>query len=81
MLFAYLVISGTSNAVNLTDGLDGLAAGSSAMVFGAYTAISFYQFRNACETVQSAACYQARDPLRGRWRCCSMRTPGCHQPK
>ncbi len=63
VLFAYLVISGTSNAVNLTDGLDGLAAGSSAMVFGAYTAISFYQFRNACETVQSAACYEARDPL------------------
>ena len=63
VVFAYLVISGTSNAVNLTDGLDGLAAGSSAMVFGAYTAISFYQFRNACETVQTAACYQARDPL------------------
>ena len=63
VLFAYVVISGTSNAVNLTDGLDGLAAGSSAMVFGAYTAISFYQFRNACETVRSAACYQVRDPL------------------
>jgi phospho-N-acetylmuramoyl-pentapeptide-transferase len=61
--FAYLVISGTSNAVNLTDGLDGLAAGSSAMVFGAYTAISFYQFRNACETLQRAGCYEARDPL------------------
>jgi phospho-N-acetylmuramoyl-pentapeptide-transferase len=63
VIFAYLVISGTSNAVNLTDGLDGLAAGSAAMVFGAYTAISFYQFRNACETAASAACYQARDPL------------------
>ena len=63
VVFAYLVISGTSNAVNLTDGLDGLAAGSSAMVFGAYTAISFYQFRNACESVQTAACYSARDPL------------------
>jgi phospho-N-acetylmuramoyl-pentapeptide-transferase len=63
VLFAYLVISGTSNAVNLTDGLDGLAAGSAAMVFGAYTAISFYQFRNACETVTTAACYSARDPL------------------
>jgi phospho-N-acetylmuramoyl-pentapeptide-transferase len=62
-LFGYVVISGTSNAVNLTDGLDGLAAGSSAMVFGAYTAISFYQFRNACETVNTAACYQVRDPL------------------
>jgi phospho-N-acetylmuramoyl-pentapeptide-transferase len=63
VIFAYLVISGTSNAVNLTDGLDGLAAGSTAMVLGAYTAISFYQFRNACESVQSAACYSARDPL------------------
>jgi phospho-N-acetylmuramoyl-pentapeptide-transferase len=62
-IFAYLVISGTSNAVNLTDGLDGLAAGSAAMVFGAYTAISFYQFRNACETFHRAGCYSARDPL------------------
>jgi len=61
--FAYLVISGTSNAVNLTDGLDGLCAGASAMVFGAYTAISFYQFRNACETFARAGCYEARDPL------------------
>jgi phospho-N-acetylmuramoyl-pentapeptide-transferase len=63
VLFAYLLISGFSNAVNLTDGLDGLAAGSSAMVFGAYTAISFYQFRNACETSATAGCYQVRDPL------------------
>jgi phospho-N-acetylmuramoyl-pentapeptide-transferase len=62
-IFAYLVVSGTSNAVNLTDGLDGLAAGSAAMVFGAYTAISFYQFRNACETFERAGCYSARDPL------------------
>jgi phospho-N-acetylmuramoyl-pentapeptide-transferase len=63
VLFAYVVISGTSNAVNLTDGLDGLAAGSSAMVFAAYTVISFYQFRNACEAVARAGCYQVRDPL------------------
>jgi phospho-N-acetylmuramoyl-pentapeptide-transferase len=63
VVFAYIVISGASNGVNLTDGLDGLAAGSSAMVLGAYTAISFYQFRNACETVARAGCYQVRDPL------------------
>jgi phospho-N-acetylmuramoyl-pentapeptide-transferase len=63
VLFAYLVISGSSNAVNLTDGLDGLAAGSSAMVFGAYTVITFSQFRNACETIARAGCYQVRDPL------------------
>ena len=63
VVFAYIVISGTSNAVNLTDGLDGLAAGSSAMVFGAYTIISFYQFRNSCETAVRAGCYEVRDPL------------------
>ncbi|HSV64328.1 MAG TPA: phospho-N-acetylmuramoyl-pentapeptide-transferase [Mycobacteriales bacterium] len=63
VIFAYVVISGTSNAVNLTDGLDGLAAGSSAMVFGTYVVISFYQFRNACGTVSKAGCYLVRDPL------------------
>ena len=63
VVVAYVVISGASNSVNLTDGLDGLAAGSAAMVFGAYTAISFYQFRNACGAGAAAGCYQVRDPL------------------
>jgi phospho-N-acetylmuramoyl-pentapeptide-transferase len=40
LVFIYLVIAGASNAVNLTDGLDGLAAGSCAIVLLAYTAIS-----------------------------------------
>ncbi|MGH2954619.1 MAG: phospho-N-acetylmuramoyl-pentapeptide-transferase [Solirubrobacterales bacterium] len=40
LLFTYLVIAGASNAVNLTDGLDGLAAGSCAIVLLAYTAIT-----------------------------------------
>jgi phospho-N-acetylmuramoyl-pentapeptide-transferase len=35
VLFAYLVIVGTSNAVNLTDGLDGLAIMPTVMVAGA----------------------------------------------
>jgi phospho-N-acetylmuramoyl-pentapeptide-transferase len=42
----FLLLTGATNAVNLTDGLDGLAAGSSALVFGAYTLIAFWQFRN-----------------------------------
>jgi phospho-N-acetylmuramoyl-pentapeptide-transferase len=63
VIVAYIVISGTSNAVNLTDGLDGLCAGASAMVFGAYTAISFYQFRNACGGAPRAGCYEVRDGL------------------
>jgi phospho-N-acetylmuramoyl-pentapeptide-transferase len=40
LVFIYLVIAGASNAVNLTDGLDGLAAGSCAIVLLAYTAIA-----------------------------------------
>jgi phospho-N-acetylmuramoyl-pentapeptide-transferase len=40
VIFIFLVIAGASNAVNLTDGLDGLAAGSCAIVFLAFTAIT-----------------------------------------
>ena len=63
VVVAYLIISATSNAVNLTDGLDGLAAGASAMVFGAYTLITFLQSRNTCGTNPAAGCYNVRDPL------------------
>jgi phospho-N-acetylmuramoyl-pentapeptide-transferase len=37
----YLVVAGTTNAVNLTDGLDGLAAGCAAIVLLAYIGITF----------------------------------------
>jgi phospho-N-acetylmuramoyl-pentapeptide-transferase len=40
VMVVFLVIAGASNAVNLTDGLDGLAAGSCAIVLLAYTAIT-----------------------------------------
>jgi phospho-N-acetylmuramoyl-pentapeptide-transferase len=40
-VLVFLVIAGTSNGVNLTDGLDGLAAGSCAIVLLTYTAIAF----------------------------------------
>jgi phospho-N-acetylmuramoyl-pentapeptide-transferase len=63
VIVAYLIISATSNAVNLTDGLDGLAAGSAAMVFGAFTLISFLQYRNPCDPTFHAGCYHVRDPL------------------
>ena len=46
VIFAVLVIVGCSNAVNLTDGLDGLAAGSSTFSFAAFTVIGFYQFKH-----------------------------------
>ncbi len=46
VVWAVLLIAATANAVNLTDGLDGLAAGSSALVFGAYVFIGYWIFRH-----------------------------------
>jgi phospho-N-acetylmuramoyl-pentapeptide-transferase len=46
MLWALLLIAATTNAVNLTDGLDGLAAGAGAFGFAAFTVICFWQFRH-----------------------------------
>jgi phospho-N-acetylmuramoyl-pentapeptide-transferase len=63
VVFCYLLVSGWSNAVNFTDGLDGLAGGSSAMVFGTYVVITFWQFRYDCATAASSGCYHVRDPL------------------
>lgn len=58
----FLIIA-ASNAVNLTDGLDGLATGSLAMVFGAYTLISIWQRNQWCQGAgMGESCYQVRDP-------------------
>ncbi|GMQ93474.1 MAG: phospho-N-acetylmuramoyl-pentapeptide-transferase [Acidimicrobiia bacterium] len=49
ILFFVLVLvmlTATANGVNLTDGLDGLVAGSSTLVFGAFVLIAFWQSRN-----------------------------------
>jgi len=61
--FCYLLVSAWSNAVNLTDGLDGLAAGAMSFVLGAYVIITFWQFRYSCETNPGKGCYDVRDPL------------------
>ena len=45
-VFVVLLVIGASNAVNLTDGLDGLAAGSSAFAFSAFALIAFWQLRH-----------------------------------
>ncbi len=47
LIFAVIVVFGVSNAVNLTDGLDGLAAGSGIFSFGAYALICFWIFRQS----------------------------------
>ncbi len=63
VVLAYVIVSATSHAVNLTDGLDGLVAGASAMVFGAYALITFLQARHPCGASGGpVGCYQVRDP-------------------
>ena len=51
VVWSVLLIMAMTNAVNLTDGLDGLAAGSSLFAFAAFTIIGFWAFRNP-ETYQ-----------------------------
>ncbi|TGD86341.1 phospho-N-acetylmuramoyl-pentapeptide-transferase [Mycolicibacterium sp. CH28] len=63
VLFVVVLVSAWSNAVNFTDGLDGLAGGSMAMVSAAYVLITFWQYRNACATAPGLGCYNVRDPL------------------
>lgn len=46
VLWAGFMIFATTNAVNVTDGLDGLAAGSAMLGFFAFTVIAYWAFRN-----------------------------------
>jgi phospho-N-acetylmuramoyl-pentapeptide-transferase len=41
-----LMLTGSANGANLADGMDGLAAGSAALMFGAFTIMAFWQSRN-----------------------------------
>ncbi len=47
LIWAIILVYGVSNAVNLTDGLDGLAAGSGMFSFGAYSIVCFWIFRQS----------------------------------
>ncbi|MBA4504607.1 phospho-N-acetylmuramoyl-pentapeptide-transferase [Corynebacterium sanguinis] len=63
LVFIYFLLAAWSNAVNLTDGLDGLAAGTTSLVMAAYTGVTFWQFRNSCSAAPGPGCYDVRDPL------------------
>jgi phospho-N-acetylmuramoyl-pentapeptide-transferase len=56
-VWVFVILAASSNAVNLTDGLDGLASGASILVLSAYVFISFWQFRHTCELGPTPACY------------------------
>ena len=63
VLWVIVMVTGTSNGVNLTDGLDGLASGAAILVLAAYVIIGNWQLRNDCTTALAPNCYQVRDPL------------------
>ncbi len=65
VLWANFLITAWSNAVNLTDGLDGLATGVSLIVFGAYVIVCVWQSNQTCQSILTVGprCYETRDPL------------------
>ncbi|CAI9419764.1 phospho-N-acetylmuramoyl-pentapeptide-transferase [Nocardioides sp. T2.26MG-1] len=66
VVLIWLIVAATSNGVNLTDGLDGLATGASVMVFGAYMLVNIWQNNQWCGQTgldQPTLCYEVRDPL------------------
>ena len=63
VVWVLVMVTATSNGVNLTDGLDGLATGASILVLAAYVLIGNWQWRNDCTTDLVSNCYPVRDPL------------------
>lgn len=61
-VWANLIATATTNAVNLTDGLDGLATGASILVYSGYLMISMWQQNHLCAPGSAdAVCYEVRD--------------------
>lgn len=68
LLWIILITTSVSNAVNLTDGLDGLAAGSSVIAIGSYIIIGFWQENQFCQAPaldldNAFKCYTVSSPL------------------
>jgi phospho-N-acetylmuramoyl-pentapeptide-transferase len=63
VIWANFLITAWSNAVNLTDGLDGLATGAAMVFFAAYTLIGIWQGNQWCGLDEALPnCYVIRDP-------------------
>jgi len=65
VIWIALMVTATSNGVNLADGLDGLATGASVMTFLAFILIGVWEFGQSCAIAVDATsgCYAVRDPL------------------
>ena len=59
IIWANLIATATTNAVNLTDGLDGLATGAAILVFSGYLLISMWQQQHLCTPApMDTVCYE-----------------------
>jgi phospho-N-acetylmuramoyl-pentapeptide-transferase len=65
VIWIALMVTATSNGVNLADGLDGLATGASVMTFLAFILIGVWEFGQSCAIAidPTGGCYAVRDPL------------------
>jgi phospho-N-acetylmuramoyl-pentapeptide-transferase len=63
VVWALLIVAGTANGVNLTDGLDGLATGATIATAGALMLIGLWQFNQSCAINPGPQCYEVRNPL------------------
>ena len=63
ILWVIFLVLGSSNGVNLTDGLDGLASGAAIMTFLSFIVIGVWEFGQSCAISITPQCYNVRDPL------------------
>lgn len=63
VVWIWFLVTATTNGVNLTDGLDGLAVGASVMTFAAYVVITIWQYGQSCSFELTASCYQTTSPM------------------
>ena len=63
ILWVIFLVLGSSNGVNLTDGLDGLASGAEIMTFLSFIVIGVWEFGQSCAIAITPQCYNVRDPL------------------
>jgi phospho-N-acetylmuramoyl-pentapeptide-transferase len=64
VIWVAFMVTATSNGVNLTDGLDGLATGAAVMTFVSFVLIGVWEFGQSCALATATNnCYQVRDPL------------------
>jgi phospho-N-acetylmuramoyl-pentapeptide-transferase len=79
LIWINLLATATTNGVNVTDGLDGLATGATILAIGSFLFIGFWQFNQSCfsETIEQANLGSAtRRTSRSRSRSWPPRSPG-----